>query len=64
MHVRANSNSPEPSPNSGKLEFAGTHATEALARYTSLYSRIPKFEFRKRIAELKGERIPMSADDD
>lgn len=41
----------------------GTHHAEALTRYTSLYSRIQKFEFRKRIAELKGERIPMSADD-
>jgi hypothetical protein len=26
-------------------------------------AHIPKFEFRKRIAELKGERIPMSADE-
>jgi tetratricopeptide (TPR) repeat protein len=34
-----------------------------LTMYEKLYSRIPKFEFRKRIAELKGERIPMSADD-
>jgi hypothetical protein len=31
---------------------------EALSRYESLYARIPKFEFRKRIAELKGEPKP------
>ena len=35
----------------------------ALHAYEGLYQRIPKFEFVKRIAELKGERIPMSADD-
>ncbi len=51
------------------LAWAETHedqkrAMQALARYTSLYSRIPKFEFCKRITELKGKRIPMSADDD
>jgi hypothetical protein len=41
----------------------GTHHAEALERYTSLYSRIPKFEFRKRIAELRGERVPKSAEE-
>jgi tetratricopeptide (TPR) repeat protein len=46
--------SPEPGPR---------HAEEALRQYEALYSRIPKFEFVKRIAELKGERIPQSADD-
>lgn len=56
---RANSNSPAPS----ELEFAGTHRREALRLYESLYAKTPKFEFKKRIAELKGERIPMSADD-
>lgn len=39
------------------------HHDETLSRYISLYSRIPKFKFRKRIAELRGERVPMSADD-
>jgi tetratricopeptide (TPR) repeat protein len=34
-----------------------------LTMYEKLYARIPKFEFRKRIAELRGERVPMSADD-
>jgi tetratricopeptide (TPR) repeat protein len=44
-------------------DIEGTHRSEALRLYESLYSRIPKFEFVKRIAELKGEHVPMSADD-
>ncbi|MDP4198916.1 MAG: tetratricopeptide repeat protein [Bacteroidota bacterium] len=40
-----------------------THHDDALARYESLYLRIPKFEFLRRIADLRGQRIPMSADD-
>ncbi|MDP4200048.1 MAG: tetratricopeptide repeat protein [Bacteroidota bacterium] len=39
------------------------HQIAALTGYEALYSRIPKFELRKRIAELKGEPIPMSADE-
>jgi hypothetical protein len=42
---------------------ATNHGDAAVAGYTALYSKSPKFEFRKRIAELKGERIPKSADD-
>ncbi|MDP4199561.1 MAG: tetratricopeptide repeat protein [Bacteroidota bacterium] len=45
-----------------KFEVAG-HESEALSRYVLLYSRTPEFEFRQRIAELKGERIPLSADE-
>ncbi len=39
------------------------HKNEAQSRYESLWQRIPKFEFLKRIAELRGEPIPHSADD-
>ena len=42
---------------------AGAQHDEALTRLESLWSRIPKFEFCKRIAELRGEKIPMSADE-
>ncbi len=42
----------------------GTRSPEPILKmYEALYARIPKFEFLKRIAELKGERVPMSADD-
>jgi tetratricopeptide (TPR) repeat protein len=51
-------------PDSGsEVPLRSTHFEEALARYEALHAKIPKFEFRKRIAELKGERVPMSADD-
>ncbi len=46
-----------------KISEMDSNHQEALTRYSVLYERIPKFEFVKRIAELKGERIPMSADD-
>ncbi len=44
-------------------ETAKAHSAEALARYIALITVTPKFEYRKRIAELRGEPIPMSADD-
>ncbi len=46
-----------------KIARRDPNKREALTRHTELYDRVPRFEFRKRIAELKGERIPMSADD-
>jgi tetratricopeptide (TPR) repeat protein len=46
-----------------KIGEESNHKCEALDRYESLWERIQKFEFRKRIAELKGERIPKSADE-
>jgi tetratricopeptide (TPR) repeat protein len=43
---------------------SGTRSPEpVLAMYVKLYSGIPKFQFVKRIAELKGERVPRSADE-
>jgi hypothetical protein len=48
---------------SGDRDPGSRHAQEALQRYEALYSRIPKFEFRKRTAELRGERVPKSAEE-
>ena len=45
-----------------RREFIAQHGTAALDRYTSLFSNTPRFEFRKRIAELQGEPVPESAD--
>jgi tetratricopeptide (TPR) repeat protein len=46
-----------------EVPLRATQAEEALWRYEALCTRIPKFDFRKRIAELKGEHVPKSADD-
>jgi tetratricopeptide (TPR) repeat protein len=47
-----------------KVSGKDSNYHQALARYSVLVDHIPKFEFRKRIAELKGERIPKSADEE
>ncbi len=45
-----------------KINPSDSNHRDALFHYTNLVERMPKFEYRKRIAELKGERIPRSAD--
>ncbi len=46
-------------------KIAGSMACQrdSIARYERLLQHTPHFEFRKRIAELKGERVPMSGED-
>jgi tetratricopeptide (TPR) repeat protein len=46
-----------------KIDGGKSSAEEAYRSYATLSERTPKFEYLKRIAELKGERIPKSADD-
>ncbi len=44
-------------------ESGRTHAIHATSLLEKLHLSTGKFEYRKRIAELRGERVPMSADD-
>jgi hypothetical protein len=46
----------------GKIKHNDHHLSEALERYNTLLERTPKFDFRKRIAELRGESVQISAD--
>jgi tetratricopeptide (TPR) repeat protein len=46
-----------------KIASENNHKAEALSRYESLWTRIPKFEFAKRIAELREEPIPREVDE-